>query len=98
MKLGVHQQALSRVVNDSDQVFWYQNSSIDWDLAYVAQNCSVPASVAEDIDGLLNTVLAAIQSNHNSSKATHIVIMSNGGFDGFHPLLVERLASLLTAE
>jgi len=98
MKLGVHQQALSDVVSDSDQVFWYQNASIDWDLAYVAQNCSVPASVAKDIDGLLSTVLAAIESNHNSNKATHLVIMSNGGFDGFHPLLVERLASLLTAE
>ena len=62
------------------------------------KNSSVPASVAEDIDGLLSAVLAAIESNHNSSKATHLVIMSNGGFDGFHPLLVKRLASLLTAE
>jgi UDP-N-acetylmuramate: L-alanyl-gamma-D-glutamyl-meso-diaminopimelate ligase len=79
-------------------VFWYQNASIDWDLARVAQTCSVPASVAEDMDGLLNAVLTAIGANQNSDKAVHIVVMSNGGFDGFHRLLIEQLASMSTAE
>jgi len=91
MKLGVHQQALGAVVSDSDQVFWYQNASIDWDLASVAKNCSVPALVVKDIDSLLNAVLSAIGANQNSGKPVHVVIMSNGGFEGFHRLLVDQL-------
>ena len=91
MKLGVHQQALSAVVSDSDQVFWYQNSTIDWDLASVAKSCPVPALVANDIDSLLNAVESAVEANQKLAKPMYIVIMSNGGFEGFHHLLVERL-------
>ena len=91
MKLGVHQQTLSAVVSDSDQVFWYQNSTIDWDLASVAKSCPVPALVANDIDSLLDAVESAVEANQKLAKPMYIVIMSNGGFEGFHHLLVERL-------
>jgi UDP-N-acetylmuramate: L-alanyl-gamma-D-glutamyl-meso-diaminopimelate ligase len=91
MKLGVHQQALSAVVSDSDQVFWYQNATIDWDLVSVAKSCLVPALVAKDIDSLLDAVESAVEVNQKSAKPVNIVIMSNGGFEGFHRLLVERL-------
>jgi UDP-N-acetylmuramate: L-alanyl-gamma-D-glutamyl-meso-diaminopimelate ligase len=91
MKLGVHQQALSAVVSDSDQVFWYQNSTIDWDLASVAKSCPVPALVAKDIHSLLDAVESAVEANQKPAKPVHIVIMSNGGFEDFHRLLVERL-------
>ena len=91
MKLGVHQQALSDVVGGSDQVFWYQNTAIDWDLASVAKGCLVPAMIAKNINSLLDAVVSAVGADQNSAKPIHIVIMSNGGFEGFHRLLVERL-------
>lgn len=91
MKLGVHQQALGLSVIDADQVLWYQNASIDWDLLSVAKGCAVPAMVSEDIDGLLDVVTQAIEAEKKSDKPVHIVIMSNGGFEGFHQLLLKKL-------
>jgi UDP-N-acetylmuramate: L-alanyl-gamma-D-glutamyl-meso-diaminopimelate ligase len=91
MKLGVHQQALGLSVIDADQVLWYQNASIDWDLLSVAKGCAVPAMVSEDIDGLLDMVTQAIEAEQKPDKPVHIVIMSNGGFEGFHQLLLKEL-------
>lgn len=91
MKLGVHQQALGLSVIDADQVLWYQNASIDWDLLSVAKGCAVPAMVSEDIDGLLDMVTQAIEAEQKPDKPVHIVIMSNGGFEGFHQLLLKKL-------
>ena len=91
MKLGVHQQELGAAVADADQVMWYQNTSIDWSLSSVAKGCFVPATVSDDIDSLLNDVLQVISLNQNAGKPTHIVIMSNGSFEGFHRLLVDQL-------
>ena len=91
MKLGVHQQELGAAVADADQVIWYQNTSIGWSLSSVAKGCFVPATVSDDIDSLLNDVLQVISLNQNAGKPTHIVIMSNGSFEGFHRLLVDQL-------
>ena len=91
MKLGVHQQALGLSVVDADQVLWYQNASLDWDLSALAKGCGVAAKVAEDIESLLDVVIQAITAVQKLNKPMHIVIMSNGGFEGLHQLLLEKL-------
>lgn len=91
MKLGVHQQALGAAVVDADQVMWYQNASVDWNLSSVAKDSYVPATVSRDIDSLLSDVLQAISINQSIDKPTHVVIMSNGSFEAFHSLLVDKL-------
>ena len=85
MKLGIHKHTLSASVSSADQVYWYQNPSIDWDIEAVANTCSVPAKATADIEKLLELATQAATPN------THIVIMSNGGFEGFHHRLTERL-------
>ena len=85
MKLGIHKDSLSASVSLTDQVYWYQNPAIDWDINAVASSCSVPATATADIKQLLELVAQMATSD------THIVIMSNGGFEGFHGLLTERL-------
>jgi UDP-N-acetylmuramate: L-alanyl-gamma-D-glutamyl-meso-diaminopimelate ligase len=91
MKLGVHQQTLGLSIVDADQVLWYQNASVDWDLLSVAKGCDVVVSVTQDIASLLDSVIQAIKAEQTSNKPIHIVIMSNGGFEGFHQLLLEKL-------
>ncbi len=90
MKLGVHQQVLGSAVEMADKVFWYQNASIDWDLSQVAEQTLSTASVSMDIEDLINQVEKTIIDNQTANKVTHVVIMSNGGFEGFHQLLVDR--------
>ena len=85
MKLGIHKDSLSASVSLADQVYWYQNPAIDWDINAVASSCSVPAAATADIKQLLELVAQMATSD------AHIVIMSNGGFEGFHGLLTERL-------
>jgi len=92
MKLGVHQQVLGAAVAEADQVLWYQNANIDWDLVSVAKAGSVSASVSQDIHSLLEEALHAVRDKRASGKPMHIVIMSNGGFEGFHQRFVERAA------
>ncbi len=85
MKLGIHKDSLSASVSLADQVYWYQNPAIDWDINAVARACLVPATATADIKQLLELVAQMATSD------THIVIMSNGDFEGFHGLLTERL-------
>ena len=81
----MHQDRLGACVAAADQVFWYQNPRIDWDIQAVARACAVPATATADIESLL--ALTTDKSINN----THIVIMSNGGFEGFHQRLIEAL-------
>jgi UDP-N-acetylmuramate: L-alanyl-gamma-D-glutamyl-meso-diaminopimelate ligase len=90
MKLGLHQQVLASAVEVADRVFWYQNASLDWDLSKISDQNSSTATVSKHIDGLIAEVEKTIIENQAASKVTHVVIMSNGGFEGFHQLLVDR--------
>jgi len=98
MKLGVHQQALSLAVANADQVMWYQNANIDWDLGAVAESSAAKASISKDIDSLQRKLLHAVKESQADGKPIHIVIMSNGGFEGFHLSVVKQLRYLMTVQ
>jgi UDP-N-acetylmuramate: L-alanyl-gamma-D-glutamyl-meso-diaminopimelate ligase len=85
MRLGMHKDRLGACVAAADQVFWYQNPRIDWDIQAVAQACAAPATATADIQSLLALTMSKVSEN------THVVIMSNGGFEGFHQRLIEAL-------
>lgn len=85
MKLGVHKSQLAESTKLADQVLWYQPDNIDWSLADVVSAGSVPAEVLDDIDILVERTLK------QAGNSAHIVIMSNGGFAGFHDRLVSAL-------
>ena len=90
MKMGIHTHDLSTSVAAADQVFWYQNLAIDWDLTAVADACSVSSTVSGNIDFLFDAVVQAIETQLVDGRPMHIVIMSNGGFEGFHQRLAEH--------
>ena len=85
MKLGIHKSQLADATALADQVLWYQPDNIGWSLADVVGNGPVPAEVLDDIDALVDHTV------QKAGKLTHIVIMSNGGFAGFHGKLVKAL-------
>ena len=88
MKLGMHKAALSDAVAAADCALWYKGPAINWDLQAVASACTVPAIVCDQIDQLLTSTLE--QLNQSVEKA-HVVVMSNGGFEGFHLRLMAAL-------
>ena len=86
MKLGIHKQDLAAATDDADQVLWFQPSELDWSLSDIVAGGRASAQVIGNIDELITSTLAATKT------ACHVVIMSNGGFGGFHHRLLEALA------
>ncbi|UZJ43219.1 UDP-N-acetylmuramate:L-alanyl-gamma-D-glutamyl-meso-diaminopimelate ligase [Marinimicrobium sp. C6131] len=85
MRLGVHREALKNCFSDADAVLWYQPSHSDWDLDELVNHSSVPAQLEHTIEELIHGALSLAE------RGSHIVIMSNGGFDGIHQKLVNQL-------
>jgi UDP-N-acetylmuramate: L-alanyl-gamma-D-glutamyl-meso-diaminopimelate ligase len=72
----------------ADSAIWYKGAAVNWDLQAVASACDGPAVVCGEIDQLLACTLEQI---HESTEKSHVVVMSNGGFEGFHLRLVTAL-------
>ncbi|HET7650995.1 MAG TPA: UDP-N-acetylmuramate:L-alanyl-gamma-D-glutamyl-meso-diaminopimelate ligase [Gammaproteobacteria bacterium] len=85
MKAGVHRDTLAGALDNADRVFVYQAPTIKWDVAAALRPLGARASVSFDIAQLVERVSAELR------RGDHVVIMSNGGFDGFHDKLIARL-------
>jgi UDP-N-acetylmuramate: L-alanyl-gamma-D-glutamyl-meso-diaminopimelate ligase len=85
MRMGQHREALPDATAAADSVYWYQPAGLDWDLSDVVEACPVEAHLCSDTAEMISRVLAV------SQPGDHVVIMSNGGFDGIHQRLVAEL-------
>lgn len=84
MKLGVMKAQLPVSLEGADQVFCY-GAHLGWDAREALQPLGHRARVFDEIDALVDAVAAEAQAGD------HVLVMSNGGFDGIH----ERLLSAL---
>lgn len=85
MKMGYHQNTLAESLTAADKVYWYKNAGTKLDLAAIAASSKADFIVLESVDALIE---ALIKESH---AGDHIVIMSNGGFEGFHQRLCKAL-------
>lgn len=85
MKAGVHRDTLAASLQDADRIFVYQAPNVSWDIAGALRSLGSRASVTRDIEQLVDSVSDELQ------QGDHVLIMSNGGFDGFHEKLIVRL-------
>ena len=84
MKQGVHKADLQQATEDADLVIWYQDGNLEWSLAdYVSDT----AATRHEIFGSISDILEFVSKLDDAE----IVIMSNGGFQGIHQKLIERL-------
>ena len=86
MRMGRHRKELARSTREADRVYWFQPEGMDWSLEEVVADSTVPATLVDDIDDLVQQVAA------EARPGDQIVIMSNGGFGGVHQTLLHRLA------
>ena len=70
----------------ADQVFWYQPAGLDWDLRELVRESPVSMQLCSDVAQMVQTVVARVR------PGDHVVIMSNGDFDGAHRQMIEELA------
>ena len=100
MKMGVHKQYLAQSWQKADEILIYMPDSIQWSIDEIIQQSNVPVSVFTTVDEL---VQAAVRKEHQVANAPlgrpdsvnipnqHILVMSNGGFDGIHDKLLAQL-------
>ena len=78
MSLGTLRDELTVCSAAADTVFWFRGENIKWDLKEVVSNCVVPARLFDDLDSLMGAVARLPR------RRRHVVILSNGGFQGIH--------------
>ncbi len=84
MRMGGHQTALPGALAQADLTLLYRRPDIRWDARALAGNS---IEVFDSADDIVERLLEVAKSGD------HVVIMSNGNFDGLHRRLLERLAS-----
>ena len=92
MKMGVHKDTLAASLALADYVWLFQPDNIDWEIEAALKN-----QLAADKSSQVFTVLSSTQAIIDNvlqqvGAGDHIVVMSNGGFEGIHQRLLDALA------
>lgn len=85
MRMGVHKEKLAASLAEADQVFLFQPQDIDWALDSVINELGDKARLCNSVDDMIADIIGMMQTND------HIMIMSNGGFDGLHQKLLKAM-------
>jgi UDP-N-acetylmuramate: L-alanyl-gamma-D-glutamyl-meso-diaminopimelate ligase len=86
MKLGTMKSQLPDSLREVDAAFCYAGK-LDWDARAALAPMGERASIHDNIDTLVGAIADAAR------PGDHVLIMSNGGFDGIHDKLLESLSS-----
>ncbi len=85
MSLGALQRELTTCCAYADQVIWFRGTNIHWDLSALTANSLTPSRQFSDMDSLIAHLVELPQ------RRKHLVIMSNGHFNGIHQKLPAAL-------
>ncbi len=86
MKLGAMNAALPASLVGADRIFCY-SAGLQWDAAAVFAPLGDRALVEHEFEHLVDAVVA------EARPGDHVLVMSNGAFNGIHERLLERLAA-----
>ncbi len=87
MRMGIHKGQLASVSREADQVLWFQPHGVDWDLASVVKESHNEAALFSSVEQIVDRLSETL------TQGDHVVIMSNGGFEGIHQKLLDALQS-----
>ncbi|WP_064435229.1 UDP-N-acetylmuramate:L-alanyl-gamma-D-glutamyl-meso-diaminopimelate ligase [Pseudoalteromonas neustonica] len=83
MKMGVHQHTLLASLVDANDVYLFEPDNLAWSLSEQAKQAEMVC--LSNINEIIEQVVASAQPQQ------HILIMSNGGFNGLHDKLITAL-------
>jgi len=90
MKMGVHQFTLLDSLRDADDVLLFEPENLNWSLKEQADKAGMQCF--DSTTAIIDTVLENVEPNQ------HVLIMSNGGFNGLHQQLVNGLTDKYSGE
>lgn len=86
MKMGVHKNTLTESLSLADMTYLFQAENLNWDIgAGLNDNNEGSLQVFSSTQAIIDKVLLDAKADD------HIVIMSNGGFEGIHQRLLDTL-------
>ena len=85
MRMGVHRDALAASLRDADQIFVLAPPALGWDAASALAALGDRVVVQDSVDRILSAIAAG------GAPGDHVLIMSNGGFEGIHERLLAAL-------
>lgn len=85
MRMGVHKDKIAAALSEADQVILFQPADIDWGLESVVSELGNKGQLFSTTDAIINELLAVMK------PTDHVIIMSNGGFDGLHQRLLKAM-------
>jgi len=96
MRMGLHQSSLAAACSAANTVLWYSPPDLNWNIDAVIERTTVAAETHALIDGLIQRCSKIVSSSGN--EAVHILVMSNGGFEGIHQKLIDNMNELNHAD
>lgn len=91
MKMGVHQEILVASTDQASEVIWFKPEELDWPLAELVAGSPVKSSVMESTEAIIRYLV------DTAMVGDHLLVMSNGGFEGIHGRIVSGLKDKLKA-
>ena len=85
MRMGIHKNALSDSWQQADAICLYQPEGMGWNLSDIAEQSEKPASLFSTTDDIITHLVS------QANDGDHILIMSNGGFEGIHQRMLDAL-------
>lgn len=88
MRMGVHKDAIQEALSQADVIICKRPQAAAWDLQNVLSRFKQPTFLYDDVNELVKQSMPQLQAGD------HVVIMSNGGFDGIHEKLLNALQTV----
>jgi UDP-N-acetylmuramate: L-alanyl-gamma-D-glutamyl-meso-diaminopimelate ligase len=85
MKMGVHKDTLANSWQKADEVYLYEPEGMDWSLVDSVVHSNAPTHCFRDVEKIVQGVCNVAQ------PGDHILVMSNGGFEGIHGRILDAL-------
>ena len=85
MKMGVHKDTLANSWQKADEVYLYEPEGMDWSLVDSVAHSNAPTHCFRDVEKIVQGVCNVAQ------PGDHILVMSNGGFEGIHDRILDAL-------
>lgn len=87
MKAGVHRDFIKQSLHDADFVICKKPDHSNWNLEEVLKEFKQPTALYDNVSDLVKSTAPILKSGD------HVLIMSNGGFEGIHEKLLTTLRS-----
>ena len=85
MRMGIHTANLAAALQEADRVLLYKPDEIDWDMTAIVESLNGKAQQFNNTAAIIESVV------QQATAGSHVLVMSNGGFENIHERLLEAL-------